>query len=97
MGKLTVIETRGEGGYCIAPGSPAECHETGNLYEHISAPFVPPAITKAERDCLIRCARVFDEAPPKEPKEPKAPPPSSTSTTDGVRPGDDFDLRGWNW
>ena len=30
--KRTIIETRGEGGYCIAPGSPAECHETGNLY-----------------------------------------------------------------
>ena len=27
------IETRGEGGYVVAPGSPAKCHETGRCYE----------------------------------------------------------------
>lgn len=26
------IETRGAGGYAVAPGSPPECHPTGNIY-----------------------------------------------------------------
>ena len=33
-----LVETRGQGGYALAPGSPAECHETGRLYEHFSGP-----------------------------------------------------------
>ena len=33
-GKARVlIETRGEGGYVVAPGSPASCHATGKTYE----------------------------------------------------------------
>lgn len=31
-----LIETRGEGGYVLAPGSPAECHKLGNTYELIN-------------------------------------------------------------
>src|SRR5262249_23065288 len=32
---ITLVETRGEGGYAIAPGSPASCHTSGRTYEHI--------------------------------------------------------------
>lgn len=34
------IETRGEGGYVLAPGCPPACHPTGNTYELISGPQV---------------------------------------------------------
>lgn len=32
------IETRGQGGQVVAPGSPAECHPSGDLYRHHSGP-----------------------------------------------------------
>lgn len=31
-GGETLIETRGSGGYVVAPGSPAACHPSGGLY-----------------------------------------------------------------
>ena len=63
--KVVLIETRGEGGYALAPGCPAECHPTGRLYEHHSGPPLErvQAIGFAERDILIRCARSFDRSP----------------------------------
>lgn len=39
-------ETRGEGGYVLAPGSPPTCHPTGGLYVHLSG----PQITEAEQN-----------------------------------------------
>lgn len=32
----TLIETKGEGGYVLAPGCPAECHPDGKLYTFVS-------------------------------------------------------------
>ena len=65
-GKIkTVIETRGEGGYVIAPGSPPGCHESGKPYELVS--LVPltkiPAIGPDERDILLGAARAMDTIP----------------------------------
>lgn len=34
----TLAETRGEGGYVLAPGSPAACHESGRYYLHAAGP-----------------------------------------------------------
>lgn len=34
----TTIETRGEGGYVLAPGCPPSCHPIGKVYRHISGP-----------------------------------------------------------
>ncbi|HEY7427433.1 MAG TPA: AAA family ATPase [Gemmataceae bacterium] len=83
----TLIETRGEGGYCVAPGSPAECHPSSKLYQHISGPMMPEAITPEQREILIRCARSFT----RETKEP----PRQVGLD--LRPGDDFDRRGPDW
>jgi putative DNA primase/helicase len=88
-----LIETRGEGGYAVAPGSPVEVHKTGRPYEHDSGPpleRVQP-IGIEERDILIRCARSFDRSPPPEPAKPKA------GRGDGLSPGDDYDRRGPDW
>ena len=90
--KRCLIETRGEGGYALAPGCPAECHETGRLYEHQSGP--PPehvqAIGIEEREVLIRCARSFDRAPREEP-------PRVFKARAGLSPGTDFNRRGPDW
>lgn len=57
-----LIETRGEGGYALAPGSPAECHASGRPYVHHSGQKLSRVrtITAAEREVLVRCARSFD-------------------------------------
>lgn len=37
-GDKALIETRGEGGYVLAPGCPPACHPSGCLYELVSGP-----------------------------------------------------------
>ena len=90
--KRTLIETRGEGGYAVAPGSPADVHETGRPYEHFSGPPLDQVqnIGVEERDILFRCARSFDRTPAEDPKLPQ------TQKTD-LPPGDDFNTRGPTW
>lgn len=34
----TRVETRGEGGYVLAPGSPRECHPLDAVYAHVGGP-----------------------------------------------------------
>jgi len=54
------IETRGEGGYVLAPGSPPGVHSSGEPYEQLSGPDImsgAPRITPEERDVLLRAAR----------------------------------------
>lgn len=61
--KQTLIETRGEGGYIVAEGSPCETHATGLPYCHAWGPFLPniPRITPNERRELWAAARTFDK------------------------------------
>ena len=71
-GKLkpkTIIETRGEGGYFLAPGCPAACHETGRLYEHLAGPPLTevPTITpeaSGNSTCQSSCRSVSPIARP---------------------------------
>lgn len=44
-----LIETRGEGGYVLAPGCPPCCHPTGGVYEHVAGPALTavPLLEKA--------------------------------------------------
>lgn len=57
-----LIETRGEGGYAVAPGSPTECHETGRLYELYRGDWENlPVISMAEREILFESARSLNE------------------------------------
>jgi putative DNA primase/helicase len=92
-GKTVLIETRGEGGYALAPGCPAECHATGRHYSHHSGPPLEQVQTigLVERDLLIRCARSFNRAPSPEPFRLKA------GLGPGLSPGDDFEQRGHDW
>jgi hypothetical protein len=61
--KQTLIETRGEGGYIVAVGSPSETHATGLDYCHAGGPppWRVPRITPSERRELWAAARKFDK------------------------------------
>lgn len=87
----TLIETRGEGGYVIAPGSPAKTHETGNLYEFFKLDFTAiPEITPEEREILINAARSLNEVQ----VQPRYVPAKTTPEPSGrLKPGDDFNGR----
>jgi hypothetical protein len=91
----TLIETRGEGAYALAPGCPPECHETGRAYDHHSGPELAQVenITAAEREILLRCARSFDRTP----AEDAGWKGRASSNGELLRPGDDFNLRGHAW
>jgi hypothetical protein len=92
--RKTLIETRGEGGYTVAPGSPGCCHETGGVYEHMDGPPLTelPTITTAERDILFRVARSFNEIVEETPTPTTASKPQG-ERYEGLTPGDDYNQR----
>jgi putative DNA primase/helicase len=88
--RFTLVETRGEGGQVLAPGTPAHCHTTGKEYLHLRGPKLSQVqnVTAAERETMIRAAMSFGKMPLPQPKrEPKPRGP-------GLSPGDDFNARG---
>jgi hypothetical protein len=93
----TLIETRGEGGYAIAPGSPCACHETGNPYIIKSGPEIPPVISVEEREVLLSCARYLSREDAIEGSSEAPPAGSRASPEHSGRPGDDFDRNGPPW
>jgi putative DNA primase/helicase len=91
-----LIETRGEGSYAIAPGSPAGCHETGRPWEHVAGPDLAhlPELTPCERGVLVDCARALDTWMP----APRAAPrQDATAPAAGPCVQDDFNRRGPDW
>lgn len=90
----TLIETRGEGGYVLAPGSPASCHQSGKPYRLLSGSFRRvPTLTAAERQAVFAVCRELDERPKPAPK-PRTERAIQVRTEEGGRPGDDFNERG---
>ena len=87
-GKIeTLIETRGEASYIVAPGSPPECHELNKPYEVRRGSFKRiPVIAAKERALLLTVARSLNEyvKPKKIFSERHAPV--------GDRPGDRFNV-----
>jgi len=93
----TLIETRGEGGYALAPPSPRACHPLNFPYKLLAGdladiPFVGPD----QRQAMLSAARSFNQygepeqvlklSEPKTPREHRR-----------IRPGDDYNERGdWN-
>ena len=79
---LTLIETRGEGGLFLCAPSPG--------YEFIQGDFTNlPVLTSQQRDLLLEAAWALNEFIP----DP-LPEPTSPSTSDTLRPGDDYNARG---
>jgi putative DNA primase/helicase len=89
----TAIELKGEGGYCLAPPSPAACHKTGRCYQFIGGRDLTqiPTITPEEREVLLQCARQLNEWV--EPERERPPARSRPSSGGRLRPGDDFNER----
>lgn len=88
------IETRGEGGYALAPGSALECHETRRPYLYVQGDLAClPTITAEERALLVRCARALNEYVEPE-RWVRSQEPRPRSATDPLLPGADFNERG---
>lgn len=90
-GWKAIIETRGEGGYCLHPGSPGGCHPSGGTYAHVRGPAIESAepISADERLILLQAARLFNQKPEASEKQARfSDTPIGTS-----KPGDDFNER----
>jgi hypothetical protein len=85
-----VIETRGEGGYVVAPPSPPSVHASGKPYTHAGGPKISqvPTITADERKTLMDAARGFNEVAERQRETRQA-----VGKVAVGRPGDDFDSR----
>lgn len=91
----TLIETRGEGGYVLAPGCPPECHPKNLPYEHVGGPPIEetPTITPDERRFLLDAARRFNTWTPPVVDHREG---GRIPEGDRTRPGDDYNTRaGW--
>jgi putative DNA primase/helicase len=89
-----LIETRGEGGYCVVPPSSGGVHPSGRPYVFLNGRDLTmvPTITAAERAILMAAARSFNVAPVRPPRllhQRRRP----TSGPLGDRPGDHFNYR----
>jgi P4 family phage/plasmid primase-like protien len=87
------IETRGEGGQVVAPGSPPNVHASKNPYVKISGSFESvPSITAEDRTFAFAMARACNEHTPSgKTWKPKNEP--SGNLPSGNRPGDDYNAR----
>lgn len=90
----TISETRGQGGYVIAPPSPAEVHPSGRMYAQISGPplLATPTITEDEHEILLSTARSFNEVA-KAAKEDRKTATKPAIPGAVMKPGEDFDER----
>ncbi len=92
--RKTLIETRGQSGYTVAPGSAASCHRASTPYEFLRGhPGTLPTLTVSDRAALLNLARLFNEYA--DPAHIVAGPRSqSPDAVAGLRPGDDYNQRG---
>lgn len=91
----TIIETKGEGGYCLAPPSPAACHPRDTCYVFLGDKDLTmvPTISPEERNILLEAARSQNTW--KEPERPVRYDVRRNQPTGlaSGRPGDDFNTR----
>lgn len=58
-----LMESRGEGGYVVAHGSPESVHSSGTAYRRKNGnPFCPPVYTPQQRAVMWRAAVAMDES-----------------------------------
>jgi putative DNA primase/helicase len=86
-------ETRGEGGYTLAPGSPVTAHPSKRPYRSVSGSFDDvPLFTADERALCLALARSCNAQAETHVTAP-APKAGAATTTPGGRPGDDYNQR----
>ena len=91
--RKTLIETRGEGGYTLAPASPLACHPAGTPYLFLRGGIgAVPTITAAERVALHDMARLFNQYA--DPRKIVDAPHQKARPGEALRPGDDYNQRG---
>lgn len=91
--KKALAETKGEGGYVLAPGGDLRAHELKKPYRFIQNDYENvPRLQPDERDVILSVARMFDRMPHvvATQRERKSKPPDD----DGLLPGDDYEERG---
>jgi putative DNA primase/helicase len=90
----TIIEVKGEGGYCLAAPSPAACHKSGRCYTFIGGKDLTavPTITPEERQILLDCGRALNrwDGPKRQPYVPR---PRADAGGRLDRPGDDYNRK----
>ncbi len=87
---MTLIETKGEGGYTVTAPSHGRVHETGGAYKLLRGGFDSIVrLTDDEREALHALARSFDELQREKDSEQRRRRGRGT----GSRPGDDFNAR----
>lgn len=93
--RKTLIETKGEGGYVLAPPSPDWCHprEACYLFENNMDLTMIPIISPNDRKILLDSARVFNTYTSSHPQPRRGQKRSSCPDDDSLRPGDDFNRR----
>ncbi|MCW3059910.1 MAG: primase, partial [Capsulimonas sp.] len=85
------IETRSEGGYVVAPGSPRLCHVSGLPYTVAQGDLCAiPEVTAHERAGLLSMARILNEFINTERMIGSVAPKRGA----GLRPGEDYNRRG---
>jgi len=89
----TLIETRGEGAYCIVAPSNGRVHPSGRPYELMGGGFDQiETLTPDEHETLLSLARSFNEyEPTPQPERPLH--VASDDERDRTRPGDDFNVK----
>lgn len=93
--RKTRIETRGEGGYAIAPPSPAACHTDGRSYRfQRGRPHSVPTIAMHERASLLSIARLFNEYVDLRTVVDAPMAAMGARAAGALRPGDDYNGRG---
>ncbi len=91
--KVTLVELKAEGGYCLVPPSPRRCHPRNRLYRLVegSPPLTRvPVISPEERGVLLGEASGFNRWTEPAPARVQRP-PVRAARADGRRPGDDFE------
>ncbi len=92
--RTTLAETRGEGGYVLAPGCPPQCHSAGGSYHHAAGPPLTevPSLTADERDLLLGVARSLDRLPAPAHSWDRPRQEGPAAPVEPMRPGDAYAL-----
>lgn len=86
-----LFETRGEGGWVVTAPSNGTTHPSGGAWQIITGgPETIPTLTVDERDAVYAVLAMFDQMPVDDGPRPAA---SSSTSEDGKRPGDDYNLK----
>ena len=88
-GVQVLFETRGEGGWVVVAPSNGGTHPTGRPWAMLTgSPATIPTLSVDDRDAVYAVLSLFDEMP-----TAVDAPPVERSPSDGLRPGDDYNMR----